>query len=212
LIFRKQLSLKKSKNMKTSNAIKSVAACALITWATAGSAQHTGHGTTPPTVPSASAASPYAGEQSRDIKALSAAEVKGLQSGAGMGYAKAAELNGYPGPMHVLELGSQLQLTPDQRTATEQLLSTHKSKARALGAQLMDAELALDAAFSRKQVDAQKVGELTQRIGSLQAALRAEHLQTHLVQTSLLSGQQIAQYQSLRGYDTPARLSPSASH
>jgi Spy/CpxP family protein refolding chaperone len=194
--------------MKTSNAIKSVAAGALITWATAGFAQHAGHGHTPAAA-SPHAASPYAGEQTQGIKSLSAAEVNGLQAGAGMGYAKAAELNGYPGPLHVLELGTQLQLTDDQRAATEKLMSTHKPKARELGAQLLDAERALDTAFSRKQVDAEKVSALTQRIGSLQAALRAEHLQTHLVQTLLLSGQQIAQYQSLRGYGKPAGISLS---
>jgi hypothetical protein len=44
--------------------------------------------------------SPYAGEQGRAIKALSQKEVSDLLDGAGMGYAKAAELNRYPGPMH----------------------------------------------------------------------------------------------------------------
>jgi Spy/CpxP family protein refolding chaperone len=163
----------------------------------------------PAAAASTHAASPYAGEQAQGIKSLSLAEVNGLQAGAGMGYAKAGELNGYPGPMHVLELGTQLQLTDGQRAATEKLMATHKPKARKLGEQLLDAERALDAAFSSKQVDAEKVSELTQRIGSLQAALRAEHLQTHLVQTSLLSGQQIAQYQKLRGYDKPAGISRS---
>ena len=52
--------------------------------------------------------SAYAGQQSREIKALSDQEVKDLQAGAGMGMAKAAELNRYPGPMHALELADQL--------------------------------------------------------------------------------------------------------
>ena len=43
-----------------------------------------------------------------------------------------------------------------------------------------------------------------QAIGLLQADLRSEHLQTHLAQTALLSTQQVALYQSLRGYDSPA--------
>ena len=58
---------------------------------------------------------PYAGDQARDIKALSQQEVKQYLSGAGMGFARAAELNRYPGPMHVLELSDQLALTPEQR-------------------------------------------------------------------------------------------------
>ena len=60
------------------------------------------------------AASPYAGEQSRSIKSLSQQDVADYMAGKGMGCAKAAELNGYPGPAHVLELADQLALTPSQ--------------------------------------------------------------------------------------------------
>ncbi|MGH7485986.1 MAG: hypothetical protein ACREMY_10365, partial [bacterium] len=49
------------------------------------------------------AATPYAGQQSREIKALSQEEAAGLLAGKGMGFAKAAELNGFAGPAHVLE-------------------------------------------------------------------------------------------------------------
>jgi hypothetical protein len=47
---------------------------------------------------------PYSGMQSRSNKSLSDLQVADLQSGRGMGLALAAELNGYPGPSHVLEL------------------------------------------------------------------------------------------------------------
>ncbi len=156
--------------------------------------------------------SPYAGEQAREIKSLSASEIQALHQGAGMGYAKAAELNGYPGPMHVLELARQLQLSPEQRQASEQLMAQHKATARTLGGQLVDAERALDAAFAQKQIDAQHITVLTQRIGQLQATLRAEHLQTHLQQTALLNPQQIARYQSLRGYDKSAGHAHQHTH
>ena len=43
------------------------------------------------------AQTPYAGMQSRPIKALSEQQVADLQAGRGMGLALAAELNGYPG-------------------------------------------------------------------------------------------------------------------
>jgi len=46
---------------------------------------------------------------------LSPEEVKQYLSGAGRGYAKAAELNHFPGPMHVLELADKLQLSAEQR-------------------------------------------------------------------------------------------------
>ena len=183
--------------MKTQITLKSIAACALFMCATASFAQHSGHqGHTSAPAPSA-----YAGEQTRSIKALSASDISGLQTGAGMAYAKAAELNGYPGPAHVLELRSQLKLTDQQRTATEALMASHQAQARLLGAQLVEAERALDVAFASKSADAASVAALTQRIGAVQAKLRAEHLQTHLSQTAMLSADQIAGYQTLRGYN-----------
>ena len=103
--------------------------------------------------------------------------------------------------LHVLELAAPLKLTNDQRSATEKLMADHKAMARDLGVQVIASERALDSAFALKQVDTQRIIELTQRIGALQANLRAEHLQTHLRQTALLSAQQVASYQTLRGYD-----------
>ena len=185
------------------NTIKIIAACAIFTWASSALSQKNEHSHAIKAEPAAAKTSPYAGEQIRDIKSLSAADVASLQNGAGMAYAKAAELNGYPGPSHVLELATPLQLTNEQRSATEKLMADHKTKARDLGVQLVNAERALDSAFAAKQIDAQQVTELTQRIGALQATLRAEHLQTHLQQTVLLNAQQVAQYQTLRGYDKP---------
>lgn len=199
--------------MKNHTAIKLIAGCALFAWTAASFSQNSGHmHAAPAPVAAPVPATPYAGEQTRDIKSLSLSDVNSLQSGAGMAYAKAAELNGYPGPAHVLELAAQLQLNSDQRAATEKLMEQHKSKARTLGAQLVDAERALDSAFASKQIDAQRITELTQRIGALQALLRAEHLQTHLAQTALLNPKQVVSYQSLRGYDKPAGQAQTPAH
>ena len=68
--------------------------------------------------------SPYVGQESRGIKALSPEDVDAYLAGKGMGLAKAAELNGYPGPAHVLELASQLSLTSDQRARTQALFAS----------------------------------------------------------------------------------------
>ena len=62
------------------------------------------------------AETPYAGMQSRPIKALSDQQVSDLRAGRGMGLALAAELNGYPGPSHVLEFADQLELSAEQRS------------------------------------------------------------------------------------------------
>ena len=64
------------------------------------------------TMPAAAenSAMPYAGQQTRSIKALSDEDIASLQKGERMGLAKAAELNGYPGPVHVLALAGKLGL------------------------------------------------------------------------------------------------------
>src|SRR5437762_635574 len=102
--------------------------------------------------PLAHAASPYAGQQSREIKALSSAEQSDLLAGKGMGLAKAAELNGYPGPAHVLELATDLALTDAQRERTQALWQAMATRAKALGQQVLDAERELDALFASRQV------------------------------------------------------------
>ncbi|KQW51198.1 MULTISPECIES: Spy/CpxP family protein refolding chaperone [unclassified Roseateles] len=163
--------------------------------------------------PSFSQASPYAGEQDGPIKALSSADVTALRQGQGMGLAKAAELNGYPGPLHTLELAEQLRLTPEQVSATRQLMDAHKARARALGDALVAAEMALDRLFAERSATLSGVDEATQQIAKLQAKLRAEHLATHLIQTALLSGDQAQRYAALRGYGSGGHGDrPAAGH
>ena len=72
---------------------------------------------------------PYAGLQQRAIKALSDGQIADLRTGRGMGLALAAELNGYPGPLHVLELKDQLQLTADQKQRFQHLYDSMKAEA-----------------------------------------------------------------------------------
>jgi Spy/CpxP family protein refolding chaperone len=160
----------------------------LLTMTTAARAQEHNH------------ASPYAGMQERDIKALSDGDIDGLLSGSGMGYAMAAELNGYPGPKHVLELADELALTDEQRQQTEVLFAAMQSEAVALGRQLIALETDLDAAFASGQVTADDIRDLTARIGAVEGMLRAVHLNTHLKMTPLLSMHQRHMYQELRGY------------
>jgi hypothetical protein len=80
--------------------------------------------------------SPYAGQHKRAIKALSPDEVQGYLEGAGLGFSKAAELNHYPGPLHVLEVADELGLSPGQIRQTRKLLETVKREARELGEKL----------------------------------------------------------------------------
>jgi hypothetical protein len=144
--------------------------------------------------------SPYAGQGSREIKALSAEEVADLLGGKGMGLAKAAELNGYPGPLHVLELANQLQLTPEQTARTEALFKKMQGRAIDIGRRLVEEERKLDRDFASKSVTPARLQSSLERIAALQADLRRVHLETHLEQTVLLSHAQIAAYAKLRGY------------
>jgi hypothetical protein len=144
--------------------------------------------------------SAYAGQEARAIKALSPAEQADLLAGKGMGLAKAAELNGYPGPLHVLALASQLELTQAQQRDTEALFQAMQSRAQALGSEVVEAERALDVLFERKQIAQPQLSESLARIGALQAQLRTVHLDAHLEQTRILTASQIAKYNELRGY------------
>ena len=143
---------------------------------------------------------PYAGQQNGDIKALSAREIADYLAGNGMGLAKAAELNGYPGPKHVLELSSQLELTAAQRAATESLFNTMQGEARAIGRDLVAAERDLDQLFAKQTITDDSLSRKLHDIGALQARLRAVHLRAHLEQARILTQRQRALYAELRGY------------
>jgi hypothetical protein len=149
---------------------------------------------------SALAASPYAGQDLRDIKALAPHEVADYVAGKGMGFAKAAELNGYPGPAHVLELAAELQLSDEQQARTRGVFERMQARAVALGRQLVDEERRLDELFARRAITVEALRASLQRIGALQAEIRATHLQAHLEQTALLSPHQVSRYAALRGY------------
>lgn len=142
----------------------------------------------------------YSGQENRDIKALSDEEVKQYLSGAGMGYAKAAELNQYPGPMHVLELAERLGLSAQQRSATKALMDAHKAHARAIGARLVEAERALEQLFRKGSVDEAALADAVRTAASLQGEYRLSHLETHRRMRALLTSGQIRRYDELRGY------------
>jgi hypothetical protein len=121
-------------------------------------------------------------------------------SGAGMGYAKAAELNHFPGPMHVLELAAELRLSAEQRSATEQLQQAHHAEARALGAKLVAAEEALEQLFRSGQVERGALAQAVATAARLEGEYRLSHLETHRRMRALLSDEQVKRYDALRGY------------
>lgn len=161
-------------------------------------AQHQqGHATE---APAARAAAPYAGLETREIKALSPEQIGDLQAGRGMGLALAAELNGYPGPVHVIELAPRLALSGAQIMAVEELFTAMKAETVPLGQQVIAAEAELDRQFREQSVTPTSLTAATGEIASLQGELRAAHLSYHLRTIEILTPDQVDLYNELRGY------------
>lgn len=161
-------------------------------------AQHGGHGP----------ASPYAGEQTRAIKSLSEDDIAELRRGGGWGLAKAAELNGVPGPAHLMELKDALALNDEQAAAIGEIFATMKADAIAEGERLIGHEQALGDAFRTREVTHESLRRLLARIEQSRAALRYIHLAAHLSASALLTEDQIARYVTLRGYGDPCANRP----
>ena len=151
-------------------------------------------------VAGALAASPYAGQESRAVKALSEEEVSSLLAGKGMGFAKAAELNGFAGPAHVLELAQELRLSNKQRARTQALFASMSEQAIAAGRALVAKERELDRLFAAKAISPDRLASELREIGQLQSRVREVHLQAHLAQVDILTSEQNARYAQLRGY------------
>ncbi len=143
---------------------------------------------------------PYAEQEKRAVKALSDTEIADLLAGRGMGLAKAAELNGYPGPAHLLEHAAVLKLSDTQRAAIEAIRARMAAAATVLGRDILEHERALEAAFADARIDAALLKAKTDAIAALMGRLRAVHLVAHIESRPLLRPEQIADYDKLRGY------------
>ncbi|MEM7561607.1 MAG: hypothetical protein AAF353_01020 [Pseudomonadota bacterium] len=148
----------------------------------------------------ASTQSPYMREELNEIKSLSPGEINGLLQGSGMGLAKTAELNQYPGPRHVLDLAEQLHLSDLQIAKTNHVFEEMRENAVVLGKQLVDYERKLETLFSSGRISASKLDSLLLKIGKTKARLRGTHLHAHLEMKKILSPHQIVVYDNLRGY------------
>jgi Spy/CpxP family protein refolding chaperone len=142
----------------------------------------------------------YAGDEKREIKALSETEVKSFLNGEGMGFAMSAELNHYPGPRHVLDLEDQLHLTQVQKKSIKESFDQMHSQAVQLGEQLVEKERALDSAFVSRTVNLKSLEQMTKGIETLRGRLRYVHLAAHIKVRKMLTQEQIESYDQLRGY------------
>ena len=156
--------------------------------------------------------SAYAGEETRLIKSLSEQDREEIARGGGWGLARAAELNGVPGPTHLLELAEEIALSEQQRSDIEVIRARMQADAIAAGDRFVAAERALDAAFQQGAPDAEALERLVTEAGQARAALRLVHLNAHLLTLPLVTDAQVSQYSVMRGYSVDLCASVPDEH
>lgn len=142
----------------------------------------------------------YAGLQDRTIEALSDGQVADLKAGRGIGLALAAELNGYPGPLHTLGFAEALKLTGAQRSRIKDLYDAMRAEAIVAGEALIRAEAALDKLFAEGKADENGLDSAMRSVGHAYVVLRRTHLRYHLLTKAILTQEQVVAYDHLRGY------------
>lgn len=147
--------------------------------------------------------SKYVGQENRAIKSLSANDIAELRRGGGWGLAKAAELNGVPGPAHLLEMKEEIPLTETQVEAITSVYRRMRSDAIELGEKLIGLERELDAHFQNRTINEAILRISLEAIAETRKELRYIHLSAHLETPKLLSEAQISRYNALRGYAAP---------
>ncbi|MDE0344132.1 MAG: hypothetical protein OXK82_13360 [Deltaproteobacteria bacterium] len=144
--------------------------------------------------------SSYAHTQSAEFATLTPDEVRELRNGDGMGLARAAELNSFPGPRHLLDLKADLDLTRKQIARIEAIHAKMKTRAIAKGEAILQAEQHLGNLFAAGRPTAAETNRMTEHLGIMRGQLRAIHLLAHIESTRELTAEQIEHYDRLRGY------------
>jgi Spy/CpxP family protein refolding chaperone len=148
--------------------------------------------------------------QNRAVKSLSDDDIKELRRGGGWGLALAAELNGMPGPTHLLELKDQIPLTDDQVAKTQALITDMRQAAIPTGERLIAAETALENAFAKGAINEVSLRGLLAESESARTELRFIHLSQHFKTVQYLKPEQIKRYNILRGYaEDPCKNIPA---
>lgn len=156
--------------------------------------------------------SDYVDLQFTEIRGLSTEQIEGYQTGAGLGFALPAELNGYPGPRHVLDLADELELTDAQQADIQVLYDDMLPQAIELGEHILAQEEAIELAFREGTVTDTFLQESLAEAGRLESQLRYVHLSTHLATIDILTEHQVRQYNVLRGYEEESDHSEHSGH
>ena len=135
-----------------------------------------------------------------DIRGLDQKTIEGFLTGKGLGQALPAELNGYPGPRHVIDMAEELELT-DEQLATIQALFDHMvSNVVPFGEQYLEEYANLESAFRKGTISKEYLQSQLEKISAIEVQLRYSHLSTHLATIDILNEKQVMQYNMMRGY------------
>src|SRR5262245_41873426 len=131
-------------------------------------------------------------------EACSAEFDKVVGEGRGFGLAFAADQNGYPGPLHVLELKDQLKLTADQEAKAQALLHAMFAESKPKSARLLEAEAKLRRLFADRAADDAAVRAAVAEVERARSEVRLVHLLAHLKTRDLLTEDQRRIYHAAR--------------
>lgn len=145
--------------------------------------------------------SPYKNLNTQEVKSLSQEQIEGYLDGRGMGMALPAELNRYPGPKHVLELGNSLNISSEQKNQIQNIFDEMHEEAVLLGESIVEKEKELDQLFASGKITDNSLASLISEISDLKGKLRFAHLNAHLKTRRVLSLTQMEKYDNLRGYN-----------
>lgn len=174
--------------MRRRHGIHITSALALAAVVAAGgtaAAQHAGHGHAP-------------GGQGHLVAQRCAEEFrKVVGEGRGFGMAFAADQNGYPGPMHVLELKETLKLTPEQEARARDLHAGVRAELPK-SQRLLDAERRLERLFADRMATEDNVRAAVAEIERARTDVRLVHLLAHVRTRGLLTEEQRRLYHQTR--------------
>lgn len=119
-------------------------------------------------------------------------------TGRGFGMAFAADQNGYPGPMHVLELKDRLKLSAEQEGKMQHLMHAMFAESKPKSARLLEAEATLRRLFAERTADDAAVRAVVEGVERARRDVRLVHLLTHLKARDLLTEEQRRIYHEAR--------------
>lgn len=96
-----------------------------------------------------------------------------------------------------------------QEQAVRDIFAPMKREAQGLGRQLVDLEAELDRAFRSGDITVAELARLTGEISAIDGRLRSTHLAAHIKTKAILTPEQVARYDQLRGYTATGTVPPA---